>query len=183
MTNAEFFEMLENFGLLRSDLQPSAKDAVMKVAKELDDKEAEDEETPEEKEAREKKEKAEREKNAGKGESGKAEDTITKVEHQAALDSAVSAARAEALKEFQALSEAKTLAAPVIGTECALDSADAVYKFALEKAGVAFDGITETAALKALLRTHLATPAPKPVASSKKTVDLKGAFPNLKLGL
>lgn len=68
------------------------------------------------------------------------------------LNTRLATAQAEATARVTQLFKAREEVKPVIG-DCALDSADAVYKAALEKLGVTLDGVP-TEAYGALFATH-----------------------------
>lgn len=155
-----------------------AKDAEMKAAKEAEDKRARDEETPEAmdmrhaadraamdkrmgkdkrakdaesetaeaKEAREKKEKEEREKE-------RAED---KRANDAAIQAAITTERQRAID----LREAETAVRPYVGTiVMAMDSAEDVFRYALDTLGVKHNGV-HPSALRAILDAYQRPGAP-----------------------
>jgi hypothetical protein len=102
-----------------------------------------------------------------------------------AMDAAIKAASAQVKADMLALADAQRQVAPLVG-HVALDSADAVLRFALDHAKVEHKDIKEVAALKALVSMHLsaasATPAPRmgldsaTVQSADKRFDQLGRF-------
>ena len=102
-----------------------------------------------------------------------------------AMDAAIKAASAQVKADMLALADAQRQVAPLVG-HVALDSADAVLRFALDHAKVEHKDIKEVAALKALVTMHLnaasATPAPRmgldsaTVQSADKRFDQLGRF-------
>lgn len=83
--------------------------------------------------------------------------------------------------EFKALEEAKAEVRSVVGDVIGMDSAEAVYKFALESQKIAFDGVEELSALKAIFKAGSITIAQdaKPSVAGKIR-SLTEAFPGLK---
>lgn len=102
-----------------------------------------------------------------------------------AMDAAIKAASAQVKADMLALADAQRQVAPLVG-HVALDSADAVLRFALDHAKVEHKDIKEVAALKALVSMHLsaasAAPAPRmgldsaTVQSADKRFDQLGRF-------
>ena len=83
--------------------------------------------------------------------------------------------------DFKELEIAKSEVRSVVGDVLGMDSAEEVYKFALESQKVAFDGVEELAALKAIFkasRTVMASDS-KPTITGK-IKSLTDAFPGLK---
>lgn len=115
-----------------------------------DDKQADDEdETAEEKAAREKKEAKDKAKDKAKDEdpddkdkkkADDEEDDKAKEDDKKASDAAIHLAadnaRSSALSEFRAIRQAEQDVQPLVGAVVAMDSAEAVYRFALDSVGV-----------------------------------------------
>lgn len=132
--------------------------SVLKLAAdeaEEDDKEAEDEgETEEERKEREAKEAKDRARDKPKDEDmdeddeqadDEENDDKDKDDDRKASDAALIArARREAMRDFQSLQSAKDAVRPLVG-EVAMDSADAVYRYALETMGVETKGVHASA--------------------------------------
>lgn len=140
---------------------------VMDAAKDEENDEVEDEdETEEEKKKREAKEKkAEDEDDDEKDK--KAEDDEKDgdgPEHKKAMDAAIAAARADAEKgaiaKMQAIQQAEKDVRPIIGEVSAMDSAEAIYKLALDQLGVDVTGV-HPSAYSAMVKMH-ATHSTKP---------------------
>lgn len=161
-------------------------EAEKKVAEDEDDdedKEGDDDETKAEK-AKRRAAKAKPAEDADDAPGNKAKDTpakpeVTKGAMDAAIAAAVSAATVKVKSDMEALHTARKEVAPLVG-EVALDSAEAVYKFALDQAGVDVDGV-HPSAYRAMVKMHQAEKA-KPAAlgmdaaAAKKTAE---QFPNL----
>lgn len=73
---------------------------------------------------------------------------------KAAMDSAIKQAKADAVKQMQAIRQAEKDVYPLIGDVAAMDSAEAVYKLALDHAGVDTAGV-HPSAYPALVKMHL----------------------------
>lgn len=91
---------------------------------------------------------------------------VTTAEAQTMATDAANKARTEAVAEVNALHVARDAVRPLVGV-VALDSAAAVYKFALTKEGVALDGVHESAfpalvAQRVALKTASVTPVKAP---------------------
>ncbi len=94
-----------------------------------------------------------------------------------AVEAARAAARAEALADSNALHAARAAVASKVGA-CALDSAEAVYRFALDKVGVAHKDIPATA-LSALYEAS--TKAVTSDAATAKPFSITELIPGLSL--
>lgn len=149
------------------------------------DQGADDEdETEEERKAREAKEKkAEDEddddKKKADDEDDEDEDKIDKKAMDAAIAAAASNARTSALAEFRAIREAEEAVRPLVGAVVAMDSAEAVYRFALDQAGVENKGI-HASALPALVKMATAqksAPAPRVAMDAAAADDFRKRFP------
>lgn len=81
-----------------------------------------------------------------------------------AMDAA--AIRAATIAEMNAISEARKAVFPLVGEVAAMDSAEAVYRFALDSAGVDTKGVHPSAfrAMVAMIPAAKAEPAPKRIA-------------------
>jgi len=73
---------------------------------------------------------------------------------KAAMDAAIKQAKADAVKQMQAIRQAEKDVHPIIGDIAAMDSAEAVYKLALDHAGVDTTGV-HPSAYPALVKMHL----------------------------
>jgi hypothetical protein len=73
---------------------------------------------------------------------------------KAAMDAAISKAKADAVKQMQAIRQAEKAVYPIIGDVAAMDSAEAVYKLALDHAGIETQGV-HPSAYPALIQMHL----------------------------
>jgi hypothetical protein len=80
---------------------------------------------------------------------------------KAAMDAAISAAVQAAEARFRAIREAELAVAPIVEIKQAMDSADAVYKLALDHLGVEVTGI-HPSAYPALLKVAQTRAAPAP---------------------
>lgn len=160
--------------------------AVLKVAAdeamEDDDETADDEdETEEEKKAREAKEKkaADEEKDK-KGADDEEDDKDDKKANDAAIRLAADNARASALNEFKAIREAEKAVQPLVGEVAAMDSAEAVYRFALDAAGVDHKDV-HASALPALVKlaaqSKTTTAAPRVAMDAAASDDFRKRFP------
>lgn len=114
-----------------------AADAEPDDDKDDDKKKADDEETEEEREERERKEK--------KADDEEDDKDKPKGMDAAAVKSLVAKARRDAAADFQAIRQAERDVHPLIGEVAAMDSAETVYRTALESAGVALDGVHPSA--------------------------------------
>lgn len=102
--------------------------------------------------------------------------------HDAAL---VEQGRAAALASVQALRVAEREVEPLVGEVAAMDSAEAVYRYALEQAGMDLRGV-QPSALRALvplaIQAKTAGSAPRPAAQvamdSSTVADFREMFPN-----
>jgi hypothetical protein len=143
-----------------------------------------EDETEEERKAREAKEKkAEDEDDAGKkkadDEEDKDEDKVDKKAMDAAIATAASNARTSALAEFRAIREAEEAVRPLVGAVVAMDSAEAVYRFALDQAGVENKGIHASAlpALVKMASAQKSAPAPRVAMDAAAADDFRKRFP------
>lgn len=160
-------------------------EAEKKLAEDDDDESGDDyEDDPENPGKRRKKVVAAADDDTGADPGGKAKDLpakpeVTKGAMDAAIAAAVSAATVKVKAEMEALHAARKEVAPIVG-EVALDSAEAVYKFALDQAGIDVEGV-HPSAYRAMVKMHQAEKA-KPAAigmdaaAAKKTAE---QFPNL----
>ena len=162
-----------------------AKDMKAKDEAEAEEKKAADKKAKDAKRARDKKAKDEAE--ADKPET--AEDEGDEEEKEKAMDAAIAkrvaidtaAAIAAYAASRDALDAAKADVAPIVGTVHGMDSADAVYRFALDAASIDHKDIKEPAALRALVKMIPKAGAQPTVAMDSKAregvVDL---FPALR---
>ena len=113
-------------------------------------------------------------------EDDKDEDKVDKKAMDAAIATAASNARTSALAEFRAIREAEEAVRPLVGAVVAMDSAEAVYRFALDQAGVDNKGI-HASALPALVKMAAAqksSPAPRVAMDAAASDDFRKRFPN-----
>lgn len=130
-----------------TDVLKVAADEVMEDDDDKDGADDEDE-TEEEKKAREE---AEAKKKAEDEEAEAAKKDDDKKANDAAIKLAADNARTSALNEFKAIREAEKAVHPLVGEVVAMDSAEAVYRFALDQAGVDHKDI-HASALPALVK-------------------------------
>ena len=145
---------------------------------------ADDEESKEESSEEEYEEKEE-EKETPAQDMCDAKDEAKPAMDEMALDAALKAHEekitAKLKADFKALEVAKSEVRSVVGDVIGMDSAEDVYKFALESQKIAFDGVEELTALKAIFKASRTTMA----SDSKPTItgkirSLTDAFPGLK---
>jgi hypothetical protein len=86
-------------------------------------------------------------------------------------------AASDAVARVNALHEARVLVKPLVG-DVAMDSAEAVYRFALGKEGIALDGV-HTSAFPALVRERIARRTDKPAAPVAISSTIADAIPGL----
>jgi len=151
-----------------------------------DDKKADDEdETEEEKDAREAKEKKadDEDKDDDKKKADDEDEDDKKNDGKKANDAAIRLAadnaRASALSEFRAIRQAEQDVQPLVGAVVAMDSAEAVYRFALDAAGIDNKGIHASAlpALVTLAKERQAAPAPRVAMDAAASADFAARFP------
>lgn len=132
---------------------------------------AEDEETEEEKKEREAKEKA------AKDEEDK--DKVSKTAMDSAIRLAADSARRNAQADFRKLREAEQAVRPLIGDVIAMDSADDVYRTALEQSGVDIKGVHPSAfpALVQMAISQKQNSRPAIAQDSASISDFEKAFP------
>ena len=166
-----------------ADIDATKLTEVLKVAAdeamEDDDKDgAEDEdETEEEKKAREvagDKKKAEDE------EAARSDYELGKKANDAAIRLAADNARASALRDFKDIRDAEKAVQPLVGEVAAMDSAEAVYRFALDAAGVDHKDV-HASALPALVKlaaqSKTTTAAPRVAMDAAASDDFRKRFP------
>lgn len=95
----------------------------------------------------------------------KAKGYVTPEEAQRMANDAAAKATTDAVSKVNALHAAREAVKPLVGV-VAMDSAEAVYRFALEKEGVALDGVHETA-YPALVQSRIALKTATPPAPAK----------------
>lgn len=97
-----------------------------------------------------------------------------------AMDSALKAARAETVAQMQAIRTAEEEVRPLIGAVMAQDSAAAVYKLALDQAGIDVTGV-DPSAYRAMVKMHAANKVaskPAPIAMDSNAVsDFSTRYP------
>ncbi len=100
---------------------------------------------------------------------------ISKADAEKLASDAATRATADAVAHVNALHVAREAVKPLVGV-VAMDSAEAVYKFALEKEGVALDGVPAGAyAALVAQRVSLKSSTPVPVKSAPFAVDAANA--------
>lgn len=147
---------------------------------EAKEKAAEDEETEEEKAEREAKEKAAEDEEE---DDKKKDDEDKKTAMDAAIRKAGSDAEAKAVARFNAIRRAEADVKPLIGDVVAMDSADDIYKFALDSLNIAHKGVHPSAfpALIEMAKTQKAAPKNPVIALDSAAEDTFGKmFPNTK---
>ena len=82
------------------------------------------------------------------------EDDEDDEDSKAAMDAAIKQAKADAVRQMQAIRQAEKDVHPIIGDIAAMDSAEAVYKLALDHAGVDTKDV-HPSAYPALVKMHL----------------------------
>lgn len=143
-------------------------------------KKAEDEETEEEKAEREAKEKAAEDEEE---DDKKKDDEDKKTAMDAAIRKAGADAEAKAVARFNAIRRAEADVKPLIGDVVAMDSADDIYKFALDSLNIAHKGVHPSAfpALIEMAKTQKAAPKNPVIALDSAAEDSFGKmFPNTK---
>ncbi|HDL8567141.1 TPA: DUF2213 domain-containing protein [Yersinia enterocolitica] len=141
-------------------------------------KKAEDEETEEEKAEREAKEKAAEDEEE---DDKKKDDEDKKTAMDAAIRKAGSDAEAKAVARFNAIRRAEADVKPLIGDVVAMDSADDIYKFALDSLNIAHKGVHPSAfpALIEMAKTQKAAPKNPVIAlDSAASDDFSKRFPS-----
>lgn len=99
------------------------------------------------------------------------DDDDDKVDRKA-MDSALAAVRAQTVAQMQAIRTAEEEVRPLIGAVIAQDSAEAVYKLALDQAGIDVTGV-DPSAYRTLVKMHAATKVPskrEPIAMDSSSV-------------
>ncbi|EOA2972616.1 DUF2213 domain-containing protein [Yersinia enterocolitica] len=145
---------------------------------EAKEKAAEDEETEEEKAEREAKEKAAEDEEE---DDKKKDDEDKKTAMDAAIRKAGSDAEAKAVARFNAIRRAEADVKPLIGDVVAMDSADDIYKFALDSLNIAHKGVHPSAfpALIEMAKTQKAAPKNPVIAlDSAAADDFSKRFPS-----
>jgi uncharacterized protein len=150
-----------------------------------DDKKAkdEDDETAEEKAAREKKEKEEADAKAAKDEEDeearKKADADDKKANDAAIRLAADNARSSALSEFRAIRQAEQDVQPLVGAVVAMDSAEEIYRFALDSVGVDTKGVHASAlpAMVSMAKERKSAPSPRVAMDASHASDFATRFP------
>lgn len=164
-----------------------AKDAF--ESKEEEEKKAKDAKEAEEKAAADKKARDEEEEAKAKKEAeDKARDEAAGVkpgpsegEKGAALDASIKKAEDRAVARVEALHVARDEVKPLVGV-VAMDSAEAVYKFALDKSGVSIEGVHPSAfraLVKAELRTRARPATPVFATDAANSVGLDAVIPGV----
>ena len=143
-----------------------------------DDLDAEDEdETEEEKAARMKKEAADK---AAKDEADEEEKKRMEAKDSKAMDAAITAAKDDLRAELRAATEARELVRPLVGSVAvALDTAEGIYRFALDAAKVDIAGV-HPSAFKSMVGLLSKQGQPKPrIALDASAPSLATMFPDV----
>ena len=170
------------------------KAVVMDAAAEEDDEDTEaedDDETEEERKKREAEEAAkkaedEEESERKKDEAAGGRKANAERDDKKAMDAAINKARADAtasaVARMNAIRQAEKDVQPIVGEIAAMDSAEAIYKMALDHAGVPTDGV-HPSAFPSLVKMHLSMKAAKPVIAqdAKTASSFWGEFKNVQL--
>ncbi len=101
-----------------------------------------------------------------------------------AMDSAIRNAEQKAIAKFNAIRKAEKKVAPLVGEVSAMDSAAAVYKFALDSAGIDVTGVDESAygaMVDMLVKQSSAKPVSTFAQDSASASDFLAAFPSAKI--
>ncbi|HDT0786488.1 TPA: DUF2213 domain-containing protein [Klebsiella aerogenes] len=111
------------------------------------------------------------------------DDKVAKPAMDAAIKSAKAQARKDAVKDFNAIRQAEIDVKPLVGDVVAMDSAEDIYRYALEQEEVDIEGVHPSAfrsLVKAQISTHQARkPGKTPLAMDGKTVTgFASRFPN-----
>ena len=97
-----------------------------------------------------------------------------------AMDTAISSAVEEAKKnltdKFAAIEKAKIAVRPIVGDVLGMDSAESIYKFALDHLKADYEGVTDAASLAAIVKAYSMKTA---TAIVNKTKDTVAAIPGL----
>ena len=109
-------------------------------------------------------------------------DKVGKPAMDAAIKTAKTQARKEAVKDFNAIRQAEIDVKPLVGDVVAMDSAEEIYRYALEQEGIEIDGVHPTA-LRSLVKIQLgARQAAKPgkglAMDAKAVTGFSTRFPN-----
>jgi hypothetical protein len=150
-----------------------------------DDTTADEDETEEEKASRLKKEAKDKAKDKAKDEDpkdkkdDKAEDDDDKDDRKASDAALIQRGRDAAMSDFKALRQAERDVQPLVGEVVAMDSAEAVYRFALDAAGVDAKGVHASAlpAMVKLATERKSAPSPRVAMDSAAADDFKARFP------
>lgn len=117
------------------------------------------------------------------------EDEAEKLKNKTAMDAAIKVAsqtaETNAMNRFRALRKAEKDVAPLVGEVAAMDSADEVYKFALDAAKVDLTNV-HTSAYPALVSMLISSKANAPVTtiaqdSASAATEFGSMFPNVKI--
>jgi hypothetical protein len=108
-------------------------------------------------------------------------ETVSKQAMDAALKKAADDATANAVKRMQAVNVAEKEVRPIVGDVAAMDSAEAIYKFALDAKNIDTEGV-HPSAYRSMVKMLLAQDsAPKPSTIAMDSADAKAyaeKFPN-----
>jgi hypothetical protein len=112
----------------------------------------------------------------------KREDSTTAMD--AAIKAAADNAEKNAMRKFREIRDAEKAVFPLVGEVVAMDSAESIYKFALDANGVDTAGVHTSAfpsLVKMLVEKNSATPSPKVALDSASVTDFHQLFPTAKL--
>lgn len=109
------------------------------------------------------------------------DDKVAKPAMDAAIKSAKAQARKDAVKDFNAIRQAEIDVKPLVGDVVAMDSAEDIYRFALEQSEVDIEGV-HPSAFRSLVKQQLSVrdaKKPTPLAMDGKAVTgFASRFPN-----
>lgn len=145
-----------------------------KKEREAKEKAAQDEETEEEKKEREAKEKA-----ANDEDDDKKDDKVSKTAMDSAIRLAADSATKRAAENFRKVREAEQVVRPLIGDVVAMDSANDVYRTALEQCEIDIDGVHPSAYRSMVMQAIKAKESTRPVIAqdSASTSEFEKAYP------
>jgi hypothetical protein len=156
---------------------------VMDAAKDEDDEPTEDEEEDDEEEKKRKEEAARKK---AEDEDEEEETKKDKEDDKKAMDAAIAAAvkktETDTIARMNAIRQAEKDVQPIVGEVAAMDSAEAIYKFALDHAGIDTAGV-HASAYATLVKMHITGQAKKPMIAQDAAASNSfwGQFPNAKL--
>ena len=109
----------------------------------------------------------------------KAIEEKNKLAMDAAISSAVEDVKKNLTDKFNAIEKAKIAVRPIVGDVLGMDSAESIYKFALDHLKADYEGVTDAAALAAIVKAYSMKNAMATDSSVNKTKDTVAAIPGL----